>query len=256
MNFVKDLVSIITPTYNSSNYIGETIESIISQTYSNWELIITDDCSHDDTVDIVNLYAEKDSRIKLLQLTENLGAGIARNTSIKYSKGQYIAFCDSDDLWIKTKLEKQLDFLKTKNIYFTYSSYHIISETGAHIRSKIVPEKINYTSSLFENHIGCLTVLYDQEKLGKRYMNKIKKRQDYLHWLKILKEIRHTKGIKEPLALYRNHNNSISENKLSLISYNFKVYRLLNFNSLTSGGLLLMFLFKYLYTKVKVYTIR
>lgn len=117
------LVSIITPSYDCADFIGETIDSILSQTYTNWELLITDDCSTDKSRDIIREYADNDSRIKLLKLEKNSGAGVARNNSIKEAKGRFIAFCDSDDRWFPDKLEKQLAFMAAKDCQMSHTSY-------------------------------------------------------------------------------------------------------------------------------------
>jgi len=122
------LVSIITPSYNSSSFIAETIESILSQTYLNWELLITDDCSTDRSVEIIERYIQRDSRIKLFRLEKNCGAGVCRNRSISEAKGRFIAFCDSDDRWCPEKLEKQLAFMRGKDCALSYTSYMTCDE--------------------------------------------------------------------------------------------------------------------------------
>ena len=129
----KELVSIILPAFNSSRFIDSTIESVRNQTYKYWELLITDDGSTDNTVKIINKHQKKDSRIKLFILKVNSGAGVARNNSIKMANGKYIAFCDSDDLWLPHKLKKQIDFMKINNLFFTYSGFEIIDENDVFI---------------------------------------------------------------------------------------------------------------------------
>lgn len=246
---MKDLglVSVVVPTYNSEETIRETLESILNQTYSHFEIIITDDASNDNTVSIIN--SIKDRRVKLYELNKNSGAGVARNKSIRMAKGKYIAFCDSDDLWTVNKLEMQLIFMNEKRIAFSYSSYNIINETGEYLRTKNVPSKISFKSTLLKNEIGCLTAIYDQEMIGKRYMDEIRKRQDYLLWLKILKDIDYTEGIQTPLASYRLRKNSISRNKLGLLKYNYKVYRALDYTHLRSSLLLVRFLLNFIGNK-------
>lgn len=247
----KDLVSIITPTYNSSKYIVETIESILNQTYSNWELLITDDCSIDDTLKIIDAYVLKDKRIKLFQLNENSGAGIARNYSIEKSSGRYIAFCDSDDQWLPNKLAKQVSMMKENGIALSFSSYHIIDEEG-HPKGKVIAKsKVDYKVMLRNNYIGCLTAMYDAIQLGKVYMPEIRKRQDWALWLSILKLTDKAYGIKEPLAVYRDRSNSISTNKKDLIKYNWAIYRdVEGFSFLKSCVLLIQFVFFYLAKKI------
>lgn len=219
------LVSIIMPTYNSAKYIEQTIDAIRAQTYTNWELLITDDFSEDNTIEIVSKYVELDSRIKFFKLNRNSGAGVARNNSIHYAQGVYIAFCDSDDIWLPEKLEKQIAFMQKNNCAFSFSSYLTCSEEGENIGIVICPRLITYKSNLRDCKIGCLTAIYDTQKLGKIYMPLIRKRQDWGLWMKILKDVKIGMGIKEPLAIYRHRNNSISRNKKSLIKYNIRVYQ-------------------------------
>jgi teichuronic acid biosynthesis glycosyltransferase TuaG len=220
------LVSIITPLYNSGKYVKETIESVLSQTYTNWEMIIVDDCSTDNGVEIIQEYAKKDSRIKLISLAKNSGAAVARNTAIKVAKGFYIAFLDSDDLWKPEKLERQIHFMEKNDYSFTFTSYQQITEDGKKIERIIkVPPILSYRQALLKNPIGCLTVIYSAEKLGKIYMPLIRKRQDYALWLKILKSGVKGYGLNQVLAYYRLRKSSISSNKLDLIKYQWKLYR-------------------------------
>lgn len=249
---MKDLVSIITPTYNSEKYISETIESIQAQTHTNWELLITDDCSTDVTVDIIRSFQKNDPRIKLFQLDSNQGAGVARNHSIKQSSGQFIAFCDSDDQWKPKKLEKQIAFMQEKELSFTFSSYEIINSYGEYISTKIITKEIiTYSDMLKYNYVGCLTAIIDSSLLGKKSFPTIRKRQDYALWLNILKEIKKTSAMLESLAIYRNRPNSISSNKLKLIKYNWLVFHLnQGFSKTQSTLLLLRFIYHYLQSKI------
>lgn len=219
------LVSIITPSYNSSAFIRQTIEGVLAQTYPHWELLITDDCSTDDSVEIIKGYCQQDARIKLFELEKNSGAGICRNNSIKNAQGRYIAFCDSDDVWMPQKLEKQLKFMKEKNCALAYSSYMITDENGVVNGILVCKGKADMNSMRRDNHIGCLTGIYDTEKVGKKYMPSIRKRQDWVLWLDILKQCGVGYGMKEPLAYYRVRTNSISKNKSGLIKHNINVYR-------------------------------
>lgn len=219
------LVSIITPSYNSSNFIIDTIEAILKQTYSHWELLITDDCSTDNTVEIIENYVRKDSRIKLQKMTKNSGAGICRNKSIEMAKGRYIAFCDSDDIWNPQKLEKQLIFINKKQCPLIYSSYMLMDEAGHEKGIVVCKSKLHFNQLKRDNEIGCLTAMYDTEKIGKMYMSSIRKRQDWGLWLEILAKCKVAYGIKEPLAYYRIRKGSISNKKLDLVKYNINVYR-------------------------------
>lgn len=219
------LVSIITPSYNSANYIKDTIESVIRQTYPHWELLITDDCSTDNSVDIITSYAANDSRVKLLKTEKNSGAGICRNKSIENAQGRFIAFCDSDDCWFPQKLEKQLEFMKLKDCALSYSSYMVMDESKTIIGVSVCMSVISYKSMIREDGIGCLTAIYDVEKIGKMYFPSVRKRQDWGLWLEILSQCKVAYGIKEPLAYYRVRKDSISRNKWALIKYNISIYR-------------------------------
>lgn len=232
---MNSTVSIITPSFNSSKFIEETINSVLNQTYSKWELIIIDDCSNDNTVNIINNFIKIDKRIKLLRLNENSGAGVARNLGIKNASGRYIAFLDSDDLWHPFKLEKQIKFMEHNDYPFSFTSYQIIDEQG--FRLNKVNDALNlvtYKRALYSNPIGCLTVVYDTKFFGKRFMPTIRKRQDYALWLDLLKDS-NAYGISEFLALYRIRKTSISSNKLKLIKYQWQLYyKVENFNLMKS----------------------
>ncbi len=223
---MDDLVSIITPSYKSRDYIAETIKSVQNQTYKNWEMLIIDDNSPDDSNMIIEEFIKEDNRIKLIKLNKNRGPAIARNTGILNAKGKYIAFLDSDDLWSPKKLEKQINFMKKNGIHFTYSSYFIIDEFGKTLGKFITHEKADYKSLLKTNYIGCLTVIYDCEQVGKILMpENLSKHEDYVTWLNIIKKIGNTKGILEPLAYYRVRKNSFSANKITVAKYQWKIYR-------------------------------
>ena len=244
------MVSIITPAYNSSKYIHCTIESIISQTYKNWELLITDDFSSDDTTKIIESYAKNDSRIRLFKLEKNHGAGVARNHSLKNAKGRYVAFCDSDDQWKKNKLELQLKFMEQNNLEFSFSDYEVIDENNNYQRYVKCPKKLTYKKLLRNNYVGCLTAIYDTKFLGKLMMPKIRKRQDWVLWLSIMKKIETTKGLNTSLAVYRNRRNSISSSKFDLLKYNWSVYNQeLGFNKFTSFYYLIIFIIHYFFKK-------
>ena len=218
------LVSIITPSYNCASYIGETIESIQAQTYTNWELLITDDGSSDNSFEIIKSYSDKDCRIKLLLLEKNSGPGVARNNSIKNAKGRYIAFCDADDRWYTDKLEKQLDFMNKKNCAMSHSSYMTCDENDNITGIVICRKRESLRSMCKDDKMGFLTVIYDSDKVGKVYMPELRKRQDWALKLKVLSICGYACGMKEPLAYYRKRSESISSNKRSLVKYNIAVY--------------------------------
>lgn len=218
-------VSIITPTHNSACFICETLDAILAQTQTHWELLITDDASTDDTCEIIEAYQQKDKRIKLFKLEENAGAAVARNNSIRHASGRFIAFCDSDDVWTTDKLEKQIGFMLDNGHAFTFAPYHIISEQGNKIGFSSTRDKVNYKDILITCDIGTLTAVYDTFMLGKVYMPLIRKSQDYGLWLRILKMIDYAHSYPKPLGHYRIRPHSISNNKIKAMQYIWKVYR-------------------------------
>lgn len=247
------LVSIITPSFNCEDFIAETIESIQSQTYENWELLITDDCSTDLSVDVINRYAQQDGRIKLMHLDKNSGAGVARNNSIKNARGRFIAFCDSDDRWKPEKLELQLAFMIENKVALSYTSYDTCDENGNINGYVECLPYISYARIIRDNGIGCLTAMYDVKKIGKYYMPSIRKRQDWCLWMNIIKNTGKALGLQKPLALYRVRSNSISSNKVEMMKYNFNVYhKERGFSKPTSLAILFFyFLPYYFYKKLK-----
>jgi teichuronic acid biosynthesis glycosyltransferase TuaG len=245
------LVSIVTPTYNSELFISELISCIQNQTFQGWELLITDDCSTDNTVELVRKFIQTDGRIKLFQLSKNSGAGVARNNSIKEASGRFIAFCDSDDRWLPNKLEVQLQFLTNHKTAFTYSSYLTKDENFKETGRVNAPEEISYKEILRNNYIGCLTAIYDTKTLGKMFMPDIRKRQDWVLWINIIKRLGVVQGIPEPLATYTIRKNSISSNKFNLVKYNWIVYnKALGFGMIRS--LLYLIQFLYFYARKKI----
>ena len=154
----KDLVSIITPCYNSEKYITQAIESVINQKYQKWEMIIVDDCSSDNSVEIISQFIKKDTRIKIIELSSNKGAGYCRNYAISKAVGQYYAFLDSDDIWFKDKISKQINFMKKNNIAFCYSAYNFINDNGNLLNKTpfFSKDKVKYNDLLKTNHIGLI----------------------------------------------------------------------------------------------------
>lgn len=223
----KNLVSIITPVYNASRFIEETIKSVQAQTYKEWEMILVDDCSTDNSYEIINRYSKEDDRIKYIRLEKNSGAAVARNTAISNAKGKYIAFLDSDDIWYENKLEKQINFMKDKNIGFSFTSYELMSEDGELLNKTInVPNQIDYNKYLKNTIIGCLSVIIDIEKLGDFRMPNIRSNQDMATWLYIMKDRKCIAyGLNECLAKYRLVNGSISNNKVKAAKSVWNVYR-------------------------------
>ena len=236
-NLMKDLVSVVMPTHNGERFLEDSIRSILAQTYANLELLITDDCSDNNTtLEILHRYQELDSRVDVLYLKENKGPGYARNKSIERAKGRYIAFCDSDDIWFADKLERQLAFMREKDGILCCSSYIVCNENDENIGIRITPVRITYKMLERDNKIGCLTAIYDIKKLGEKYyMPTLRKRQDWALFLIILQKCRIAYGMVEPLAYYRDRSHSVSSNKFSLVKYNVAVYHeILKFSWLKS----------------------
>lgn len=246
-----NLVSIITPTFNSEKFIAETIISVQQQTYANWEMIVVDDCSTDKTEEIISHFAKQDPRIKFIPLQKNSGAGVARNLAVQMAKGRFIAFLDADDLWKSLKLEKQVDFLLSNNFPFTFSFYDCINEDGTLLNRRIEsPKKLSYTHLFFCNFVGNLTGIYDVNYFGKIPISNLRKRQDWMVWLTILKEIKIAKPVPESLAFYRVRPDSISSSKGSLLKHNYAVYRQFHkFNIAFSICCMMVFLFTQLIIK-------
>ncbi|AKA34991.1 glycosyltransferase family 2 protein [Flagellimonas lutaonensis] len=220
-----NMVSIITPIFNSEKYIEQCIASVIKQTHTNWEHLVIDDCSSDSGPLKVKETAKNEKRLKYIRLTKNSGAGIARNKGISLARGKYVAFLDSDDIWHPEKLEKQLKFMIDNDYCFTFTSYGFIDVQGKKIEGEMrAKHTVTYQKALYKNPIGCLTAVYNVEKLGKVFMPEIRKRQDFALWLKLLKKT-NAYGLQECLAFYRKGNESISSNKLKLIPYEWKIYR-------------------------------
>lgn len=222
---ICDLVSIITPVHNASEYLEETIDSVLNQTYKNLEIILIDDASTDLSREIINKYQGIDNRVKSILLDENVGVANARNQGIRFAKGKYIAFLDSDDIWLKDKLDTQIKFMKNNNIAFSHTSYQFIDEDGNKIGNSIkVDECTDYTNLLRINSIGCLTVVIDIEKVGLFEMPNIR-HEDYATWLTILKRGYNAYGINESLALYRKSATSLSGNKIKSAMWTWNIIR-------------------------------
>lgn len=221
---VDSLVSVIMPCFNCEDYIENSIMSVKSQSYIEWELIIVDDLSSDNSVQIVEKHLD-DTRIKLFSNNNNLGGAATRNIAIEKAEGRYIAFLDSDDIWDPFKLEKQLAFMKKRNVGFSFSGYTTMSEHGNIIDYVKPPSKVTFNKMLKHNYIGCLTAMYDTSFYGKVFMPRVKKRQDYALWLKLLEKFEVAYSLQENLGFYRIRKQSLSANKLDALKYYWKVLR-------------------------------
>lgn len=220
----KGLVSVVMPCFNGSAFIAEAIQSVVKQTYVNWELIIVDDCSSDDSVDKIKTLIRNDKRIILLQNEFRKGVSDTRNAAITYAKGAFIAFLDCDDLWHQRKLEQQLQFLQEHQLDIAFSAYNQISANNALIKKIEAPEFVSYKSMLKKSEIGMLTLIYRVERLGKLYFENCG-HEDYLYKLQLLKLTRAVKGDTTVLASYRIHSSSLSRNKIKAAMWRWKIYR-------------------------------
>lgn len=218
-------VSIIMPSYNTGRFISETIESVLAQSYSNWELIIVDDCSTDDTDEVVGQYVT-DERIRYIKNDTNSGAAVSRNRALREARGKWIAFLDSDDLWEPDKLKKQIAFMEKNDYHFSYTNYvEIAEDSSPNGKSVTGPKRINKHGMYNYCWMGCLTVMYDAETVGLIQIEDIKKNNDYAMWLKVSKKA-NCYLLDENLARYRKRSGSISNHGyMKLIQWHYKLYR-------------------------------
>ena len=250
------LVSIITPSWNCGKFVEETIQSILAQTYANWELLFQDDCSTDNTKEIVLAYAEKDARIKYACNAQNSGAAITRNNALKRAKGKWIAFLDSDDLWMPNKLEEQLKFMVDNNYAFSYTNYNEINEQSDELGKSITgPKHITKYGMYAYCWLGCLTVMYNQEIVGNIQIKHIEKNNDYALWLKVIQHA-DCHLLEKTLAKYRKRTGSISNHSyVQLIKWHYRLFHeseqrnMLLSTVLTIGNLIFGTLKKILYIK-------
>ncbi|EPD52351.1 hypothetical protein HMPREF1210_01704 [Paenisporosarcina sp. HGH0030] len=240
-NIIEDLVSIVMPAYNCGDFIGYTLDSVIAQTYRYWEVIVVDDCSTDNTEKIVREYMRSEPRIKYYKLNQNSGAAVARNKAVDLAKGKYMAFLDSDDVWFPEKLFKQITFMKVNCYYFTCTSYTKIDEQGNNLNRTITAKDRRDYNGVLKTCPGNSTVVYDTDKLGKFKIPNVKKRNDYVMWLQVLKKEKYLYGLEETLGSHRIRTDAISSDKSSLVSYHWKVYREIEKLSLIKSSYLIVY---------------
>lgn len=247
---MKDLVSIITPCYNSEKYIEETIRSVLGQSFDDWEWWIIDDCSTDNSVQIIKKYTS-DPRIHLIELEKNSGAAEARNKGLEKANGRYITFIDSDDLWLFDFLEKSVAFLKNNNEELVYASYKRVDEELKPLLSDFIAEDhIDYKRMLYNCPIPMLTAMYDSQRIGKIMIPEVHLREDYAMWIRVLEKIPMARAIEEPLAIYRIRKSSYSRNKFQILKKQFDVYyKFLNLSLLKS----VYFTFHWILNGIKKY---
>lgn len=235
--FIPGLVSIVMPCYNGEKFIQETIESVLKQTYKNWELLVIDDGSKDHFYELVNDYVKKDNRIHLIR-QQNSGSAAARNNGIKHSKGQYLALLDSDDIWLPGFLDSQIRFIRQKGAVCVCSSYLRIDEQSNEILRPVISKAIiTFKNMQSIDYIGCLTGLYDQSRYGKIYLNEKLNSllDDYAFWIDVIKLEGVAYGNPKILAKYRLRKGSLTNNKRALIIKHYNFYRnILNQNPFIS----------------------
>lgn len=228
IKYMCDKVTVVTPSWNSAKYIQKTVESVQAQTYQNWEMIIVDDCSTDETVEIVNSMAKTDSRIKVLCQKMNAGAGAARTRSVMNGNGRYIAYLDADDIWKPKKLELQIKFMKDNNYAFSCTSYEVINDEGKPLNKFVhmLPE-VDYKGFLMNNLLQTVGIMVDTSIVDKKYlvMPNIRRRQDAATWLQVLKAGYKCYGLDIILAEYRRATGSLSSNKTKAIKGIWSLYR-------------------------------
>lgn len=221
-----DLVSVIMPSYNTAKYIGESIKSIQVQTYKSWELLIVDDCSTDNTDEVITPFLS-DSRILYMRNKTNSGTAVSRNRALREAKGKWIAFLDSDDLWEPTKLERQIQFMKENNYHFSYTNYREI-DNDSYLNGVMVsgPRKITKMGMYWYCWPGCLTVMYDAENIGLIQISNIKKNNDYAMWLQICKKTDCFLLNKELARYRRGRIGSVSTHSYkTMILWHYKLFR-------------------------------
>lgn len=219
------MVSVIMPVYNTEFFLDVAIQSVLSQTYQQWELWVVDDCSTDNSSSIIKNYIERDCRIHYLKTLYSSGSPtLPRNIGIENARGRYIAFLDSDDVWLPNKLEEQLALFNEEKTVIVYSDYEKITEDGERGNRVIkAPSTVNYKQLLLGNVIGCLTAMYDTNKVGKVYFSE-DSHEDYIMWLSILKKGYMAQNTNTVTALYRVRSQSVSSNKLKTLSWQWNIY--------------------------------
>lgn len=219
------MVSIIMPNYNGDANLEKSIRSVLNQSFTNFELIIIDDNSTDNSLKVINHFLNSDKRIKLLVNEENIGPSLSRNKGVNFSRGKYIAFLDSDDLWEKSKLEIQVNFMESNEIKFSYTSYVKFDHNDL-IRTVHARLKINEKMLLRKNYLGTSSVMINKEFFGEMIEFKdLKRAEDYELWLRLIKESKMIYGIKDTLMKYRVGNESLSSKKIEGIIYRYKLFR-------------------------------
>ena len=230
------LVSVVMPAYNCEKYIVEAIKSVLAQTYENWELLVLDDWSKDNTLQIIKQFSQKDSRIKVIPNGKNMGVSATRNRGIEFASGDWIAFLDSDDMWKPSKLEKQLKVADNNSAEFIFTGVSYINEKSEPFKGTFeVPEKVTYKKLRYQNVISCSSVLVKKKYFENIKMEKDEMHEDYAVWLRILKLGVIAYGVNEPLLIYRISRNSKSGNKIKTAKKTYEVFRFVGINPIGSA---------------------
>ena len=217
------LVSIIMPSYNTADYISDSIRSIQAQTYQNWELIIVDDCSTDNSVEVIRSFNEP--RIKLLKNEINSGAAVSRNYALREAKGKWIAFLDSDDTWVPEKLDKQIKFMEENNYSFTFTDYRICLNGTWLPYINTGPDVVTKRKMYDYCYFSTITVMYDREKIGLIQIANLRKNNDYAMWLQAIEKCKAYR-LPECLSYYIKHDGSVSSgSKMKLVKWHYKLFR-------------------------------
>lgn len=233
---MNDLISVIMPAYNCEKYIENSVNSVLTQSYTNFELIIIDDASTDNTVNIVKNIMEKDTRVKLVKNVRNIGVALTRDRGIEHAEGEWIAFLDSDDIWRQEKLEEQMKVYEETNSNFIFTGSSFMNEEGEmYYRNFHVPRQVSYKQLLKQNVISCSSVMIKKEYLVKYKMQNDKIHEDFGVWLRVLKQEKIVAfGLNQPLIIYRIYKKSKSGNKFKSFVMTFRTYRFINLNLIQS----------------------
>lgn len=229
-------VSVIMPAYNCGDYIEQSIQSVLAQTMTDWEIQLVDDGSTDHTQQVLRPYLEHYPNIHYHRLPQNYGPAAARTEAIKDAVGRYVAFLDSDDVWLPTKLEKQIQFMERTGAKFSCTAYAIMDVAGNSLHTAMVPPaRMDYTKCIrLSDPIGNLTAMYDQQALGKFVVPQIQRRNDFALWLQILKKTEFCYGLDEVLGVYRRgRKGSVSSGKMKLAKYHWQLYHEIEQHSIT-----------------------
>lgn len=219
-----NLVSVVMPAHNSESLLQESVRSVMAQTYADWELLIVDDASTDRTLTMARELALSDGRIRVIEMERNGGVAAARNTGIRAATGQYLAFLDSDDLWLPEKLQTQVQFMQQSGAAFSFTQYRRFGRDGSLSKPVRVPSRVNHRQLLRGNVIGCLTVLIDRSRISEVEMPSTK-HEDYVTWLGLLRSGGEALGLPQDLARYRVSSTSVSGNKTRSAAWTWNIYR-------------------------------